>query len=111
EFQALEHSLLSSVAKPMATHGLFTVGDSATYSVNMASIINGTAHMFVRNQVSQGFWVETDMDMGMLGKQKIEVLYGNNGKVLQMLVNGQQQTPPDASQEKIVDMHKATISV
>lgn len=111
EFQGLDQAMLSSVAQPMATHGLFTVGDSADYSMNMASFINGTAHMFVRNQVSQGFWVETDVDMGMMGKQKVEALYGNNGKLLQLLVNGQKQTPPDPSQEKIVDMHKATITV
>ena len=109
EIAVLSQTLVQAMA-PQATAGIFHVGDSADYNMNM-SFITGTVHMFVRNQVAQGYWVETDVNAGMMGKQKIEVLYGNNGKVLQMIVNGQQQTPPNPGDEKIVAMHPATITV
>ncbi len=101
---------LAQAMTPQMMAGIFHVGDSADYNMNM-SFITGKVHMFVRNQVAQGYWVETDVDAGMMGKQKVEVLYGNNGQVLQMIVNGQQQTPPSPSDEKIVAMHPATITV
>ncbi len=114
EAQALTNAVTHAVVKQMTSEtimsGIFTVGDSADYNVNMG-FISGTSHMFVKQQVSQGYWVETDMNLSMLGKQTIDVLYSPIGKILKLLVNGKPQTPPNPGSEKVVAMHKSTVTV
>lgn len=107
---AVTHEMVQPMMSQMIMSGIFTVGDSADYNMNMG-FITGTTHMFVRQQTSQGFWVETDINASLLGQQKVEALYSPAGKLLKLLVNGKPQTPPDPSTEKVVTMHKATVTV
>jgi hypothetical protein len=109
--------LAGSISRSLVNHSPaanllpWTVGESADYNMD-AGFIQGTVHMFVREQNDQGFWIQQDMDLGMLGKQKVEVLYDkNNGQVLQMLVNGEAQTPPDPSNTEIVETKNDHITV
>lgn len=88
----------------------FNIGDSTDY--NLSGFVSGTMHTQVREEVTEGFWVQTDLDAGFMGRQKIEVLYDrDNGQVLKLLVNGQEQEKPDPSQMKIVESKKDHIKV
>lgn len=86
------------------------VGDTANYNIK-ASIINGTMKMFIREKVTEGMWVQQDMDLGFMGKQKIEILFAPNGTVLQLLVNGEKQTPPDPADQEIIEMKDDRVTV
>lgn len=86
------------------------VGDTANYSIDMG-FIQGTMKSFVREAVSQGYWVEQDADLGFAGQQKIEILFSHQGQILEMRVNGQKQTPPDGSNQEIVDQKEDNITV
>lgn len=88
----------------------WTVGDTADYSLN-GGFIKGTMKIFVREEVSEGMWIQQDMDLGFMGKQKIEILYAPNGTVLAMLVNGEKQTPPDPADQEIIEMKDANVTV
>lgn len=107
-----ESVVRSIVAQTVYTHGLnWTVGDSADYNMS-GGVIQGTMHMFVRETSDVGYWMEQDADLGFLGKQKIEInINKDNGQIVDMLVNGQKQTPPDPNDETIVDSHKDHITV
>jgi hypothetical protein len=87
------------------------VGDTSDYNMN-GGIISGKMHMAVRELVAEGFWTQTDMDLGFVGKQKVEILYDKNtGAVLQLLVNGQKQTPPSAADQEVIDSKQTTVTV
>ena len=87
------------------------VGDSADYTI-AGGVINGTMHMFVREMTDKGYWMQQDADLGFIGKQKIESLIDKNtGEVLEFIVNGQKQTPPDPKDAEVVDSHKDHIRV
>ena len=87
------------------------VGETADYTIKMG-FVNGKMHSFVREEVHEGFWVQQDMDMGFLGKQKVEMLIDKNtGEVLQLLVNGEKQAPPEQGDQEVIDMQEANISV
>ena len=87
------------------------VGDSADFSINM-SIVKGTMHSFVREHVEQGVWLQQDMDMGMFGKQVIEILLDpTTGEILALIVNGEKQTPPEPGDMEIIDVQNTNITV
>jgi|SaaInlStandDraft_6_1057023.scaffolds.fasta_scaffold24765_3 hypothetical protein len=86
------------------------VGDSADYSINMG-FIKGTMKSFVREETSEGYWVEQNVDL-MIQKSKVEILFDKaTGQVLQFLVNGQKQEMPNPEDQEIVDMQEANITV
>ncbi len=96
---------------PLGTMLLWKVGDTANYKLD-GGIIQGSMHMFVREEVSNGFWLQQDMDMGFMGKQKVETLIDKtNGSVLEMIVNDQKQTPPDPKDTEIVETKNDHIKV
>ncbi len=102
--------VINTVAQSVVANPGWVVGDSADYNL-AGGIINGTMHMFVREQVSQGTWIEQDMDLGFLGKQKVEVLYAPDGKILELIANGQKQTPPAPGDQKIIETRKESVTV
>ncbi len=103
--------LVNVLTKPALFDDLFTVGDSADYNLS-GGILNGTVHMFVRELAAQGWWVEQDIKLAMLGDQKAEALYDkDSGKVIKLIVNGKEQAPPDQSKMKVIQSHKDKITV
>jgi hypothetical protein len=106
-------ALIQSVAQPIHTLDLidWTVGDNADYTLK-GGIINGTMHTNVREATAEGFWIQQDMDMGFLGKEKVEILYDKNtGAVLQLIVNDQKQTPPSSSDMKVIESRRDKVTV
>lgn len=75
------------------------VGDWADYNVDFG--FPGTMHMVVREEITEGFWVNQDVEL-MGQTQKIEILIDkNDGSILQLIVNGEKQDPPKKNIEII----------
>lgn len=89
----------------------WTINDSADYSMK-GGIINGTVHMFVREMTAQGYWLQQDMKMGFLGDHKVETLIDKeNGKILELLMDGQKQNIPEAGEQEIIDSRREQVTV
>jgi hypothetical protein len=88
------------------------VGDNADYSVNIGGFIKGSAHNFVREDNGTELWMQQDMDLGFMGKQKIEILFEKaTGQIKKMLANGQEQSIPDNKNMEIEEMKEDRIKV
>ncbi|MCB0341967.1 MAG: hypothetical protein H6626_11490 [Pseudobdellovibrionaceae bacterium] len=100
------------VQTQMATQALnWKVGDSTDHNLNMG-FLPGTMHSEVREETSNGFWIQQDVELGFGQTQKIEVLFDKNtGQVLEVRVNGEKQSPPDAGNMEVVDMKEASVTV
>jgi hypothetical protein len=99
------------MAETMLQGLTWKVGDSASYKLNMM-IFSGKVETQVREDTGEGFWVQQDMDLGFLGKQKAEILYNKStGEVIKFLVNGQEQQIPSASDIEVVEMKESHITV
>ena len=101
-----------SVMSEVETQALnWVVGENAQYNLNMG-FISGTMDSRVREEVNEGFWVEQNMDLGFMGKQKVEILFDRHtGQILEMRVNGEKQNPPDAGNQEVVDMQESSVTV
>ncbi len=87
------------------------VGEAADYQIRMG-FIPGSMTMLVREEVFEGFWLEQNMDLGFLGKNKVELLIDKrDGSVLQMIVNGEKQEVPEQGNMEIEDMKEDRITV
>lgn len=102
-----------AIQSQVSTLGLkWKVGDQADYKMSIGGFINGTSHSFVREDNGTEIWIQQDMDMGMMGKQKVEILFEKaTGQVKKILANGQEQTPPDASQMEIIEQKEDEVTV
>lgn len=87
------------------------VGDKADYKI-AGGIINGTVKSFVREDNGTEIWVQQDMDMGFLGKQKVEILFDKaTGQVKKLLANGKEQTLPDPSNIEVLETKEDKVTV
>ncbi|MBN8539179.1 MAG: hypothetical protein J0L82_02240 [Deltaproteobacteria bacterium] len=94
-----------------ATALKWKVGDKADYKM-AGGILNGSVKSFVREDNGSEIWVQQDMDMGFLGKQKVEILFDKaTGQVKKLLANGQEQSLPDTSNIEIVETKEASVTV
>ncbi len=85
------------------------VGEQASYNLD-AGFIQGTMVMKVREEITEGFWL--DQDISVMGQAiKAEILIDKNtGEILQLIVNGQKQEIPKQNVE-IVETKEAEITV
>lgn len=87
------------------------VGDKASYKMS-GGFINGTAENVVREETNNGFWMVQDMNLGAIGKQKIEILFNKNtGAVEKVLVNGKEEKLPAQGDVEIIETKEARIKV
>lgn len=112
-FDAQAFQANTMVAATAAPTGLnWKVGDQADYSISIGGFINGTSHNFVREETATSFWMQQDMDMGFMGKQKIEVLMTKaTGAIEKLIVNGKEEAIPDASDSEVVEMKEDKVTV
>ncbi len=105
---------VSGLLNPAAVHTAvleFNIGESADYNLDMGGFMQGTMTMLVREESAEGYWIEQDVDLGGQ-QQKIEInLDKNSGQIVELLVNGQKQTPPDASNQELVESKEDHITV
>ncbi len=112
-FETQISALAQDVSNPVDAAAMidWKIGDTTDYSLK-GGVISGKMHVLVREDEGDGVWVQQDMDLGFMGKQKVEILYDRNtGKVLQLIVNGNKQNPPDQSEMEIVEQKNETITV
>ncbi len=89
----------------------FTVGDTANYSLNLGGFLEGTMDMLVREETSEGFWLEQNIDL-MIQKQKVETLIdAETGQVKKILVDGQEQKMEEGGKSEIVESRPDTVTV
>jgi hypothetical protein len=99
-------------AKSFAGRALlnWTVGDNANYNVNMG-FVQGTMTMTVTTVTTDELWITQDMNLGFLGQQKSEtVIDPNTGKIIKVLVNGQEQQLPEQDLE-LIEIIDDTVTV
>jgi hypothetical protein len=106
---ALQATLLAEAAP----QGLdWRVGDKANFNITIGTFIKGTSNTYVREIVEPSAWMIQDMDLGAMGKQKMEILINKNtGAIEKLIVNGQEQKVPDSSNTKILETKEANITV
>lgn len=111
EVPLLNDLQVANIIETLAPAGLdWKVGDQANYNLDMGGFLKGTMVMQVTLIETQGFWMQQDIDL-MIQKQKVEVLIDkNNGQILKMIVNGQEQTPPKQDIE-VLEVKESTITV
>jgi hypothetical protein len=109
DFGTLQQATMNDAA---AMAGLkWKVGDRATYKMS-GGILNGTSENFVREETATGFWMQQDLNLGFMGKQKIEVLFNKmTGQVEKIIANGQEQALPDAKDIEVVEMKESKVRV
>ncbi|MGE0762910.1 MAG: hypothetical protein AB7N80_06500 [Bdellovibrionales bacterium] len=88
-----------------------TVGDTASYSIDLAGLLKGTLEMLVREETAEGIWLEQNIDL-TIQKQKVETLFdAETGAVKKMLVDGQEQKLEEGGKSEIVESKPDTITV
>ncbi len=88
----------------------WTVGDTASYSMNMG-FIQGSMVMTATSVTADEAWMTQDVDMGFLGKQKVEVLLdANTGEIKKIIANGQEQQIPEQDME-LIEIITDTVTV
>lgn len=88
----------------------WTVGDTASYSMNMG-FIQGSMVMTATSVTADEAWMTQDVDMGFLGKQKMEVLIdANTGEIKKVIANGQEQQIPEQDME-LIEIITDTVTV
>lgn len=86
------------------------VGDKANYSVK-GGILNGKIAGFVREDTGTQLWVQQDAELGVFGKQKVEILFDKaDGSIKKLLVNGKEETPPDPSRSEVIEVKEDKIT-
>lgn len=111
-FNAVNPEMIVSLKAMAETTGLnWNVGDYANY--NMAGgFIQGTNEMSIREKVSEGFWLEQNMDLGFLGKNKIEILIDpDTGEIRKLIVNGKEEAIPDNGGMEIISAEESKVTV
>ncbi len=108
DVQALNTQILDEV-RPQGLP--WKVGDTAEYSLNLGGFINGSMVMLVREETSEGIWLQQDIDL-QFQKQKVETLFDKEtGQVKKVLVDGQEQKIEGGEAPEIVESKPDTITV
>lgn len=94
------------------TTGLnWKAGDYANYNMNMG-FIKGTNNTSVREVTKNGIWMIQDMDLGFMGKQKMEALIDQNtGEIKELIVNGEKQDVPEPGNMEIISAEESSVTV
>lgn len=105
-------AIVAMTAKTLTHAGLnLKKGDTASYNVSMG-FISGTMVMSVYDIVAEGIWIHQDMDLSMVGKQKIEILIDpNTGEIKKVLVNGKEEQIPARGEMEVVETKEETVTV
>jgi len=105
-------SLNTQILDEVRPAGLpWKVGDAAEYTLNLGGFINGSMDMLVREETSEGVWLEQNIDL-QFQKQKVETLFDKEtGQVKKVLVDGQEQKIDAGEAPEIVESKPDTITV
>ncbi|MFP5518630.1 MAG: hypothetical protein ACLGGX_01905 [Bdellovibrionia bacterium] len=105
---SINESAIMSQAETQALD--WKVGDTNNYNIDMG-FIKGTMVMSVRSIGADGIWMDQNMDLGFAGKQQVQILMDpNTGEIKKMIVNGQEQTPPEQDVE-VIEVKESKVTV
>lgn len=95
--------------KPMSLD--WKVGESTQHDINMG-FIAGKMDTVVRAETDIGFWMDQNVDLSFLGQQKVEIhINKSTGEIIEMIVDGQKQNPPEQGEQEIVEMKEVNLTV
>lgn len=89
----------------------WVVGDTASYKLNLASFINGTMTMTIKDVQATTVTIQQDLDIQIQKQSCTEVIDSTNGSVKSMVCNGQAQNPGDAGDITVIDSKEDTVTV
>jgi hypothetical protein len=106
-------SLQQQTMSQAHAYGLnWTVGDNCHYDMVMGSFMKGTMEIVVREKNDEGYWLDQNLDLGFMGKQKISLLIDpNTGAVKKVIVNGKEEQPPEQGDVEVIEVKEAKITV
>lgn len=86
------------------------VGQKMNHKLSVAGM-EGTMATEVKKETEVGFWLFQDLSIAGQ-QQKVQSLVSKeDGTILEMIVNGQKQTPPEAPEVEILEQKSASIKV
>lgn len=86
------------------------VGDFTEHKINMGNQ-TGSSRSIVAEISESGAWVEQNIELGLIGKQKVEMFFSRQtGQLLILKVNGEVQEVPE-SNEEVVEVKETRIYV
>lgn len=86
------------------------VGETTDHSLK-GGFIQGDMHTLVREEITEGFWLQEDIN-AMGQKIKAEVLVDKNtGEILQLIVNGEKQETPAKPDVEVIETKNEEIRV
>lgn len=106
-------SMNKLTTKVMAeTRGLpWKIGERADYGLDLAGLLTGKMDMLVREETSEGIWLEQNIDL-TIQKQKVETLFDKEtGEVKRMLVDGQEQKLERGEPPEILESRPENVTV
>lgn len=107
-------TLATRVFGEVSTQGLgWKIGEKADYSLDLGGFLKGTMNMFVREETSEGIWLQQDIDI-QVQQSKVETLFDKEtGQVKKVLVDGQEQKLEQGKpgDQEIVESRPDTVQV
>ncbi len=102
---------MQAIMEAQALTGIeWKVGDKTSHKI-AGGFINGKSETYVREDIGTSLWLQNDLDLGFLGKQKIEILINKTtGQIEKMIANGQEQQVPEVDPE-VLEMKEDKIKV
>lgn len=88
----------------------FTKGDTDNYNLTLEGI-TGSLVMSVQSVGSDGVWLDTKIDIAGQSQDEQELINPATGQVIKVIVNGQEQAPPDPNDVQIISETSATVTV
>ncbi len=100
--QVVVSNLVAQAQASAAAYAIeWKVGDQADFILNLGGFGKGTLKKSVTQDQGDSLWIVQDVEI-LFQKQKVEILLSKvDGKILKMLVNGQEQEVPNDSIEII----------
>jgi hypothetical protein len=90
----------------------WAIGDNCHYNMTMGSFMKGTMEMIVREKNDEGYWLDQNLDLGFMGKQKISVLIDpNTGAIKKVIVNGKEEQPPEQGDMEVIEVKEDKVTV
>jgi hypothetical protein len=90
--------------------GHFTPGDTCNYNLSVMGM-TGTMTMSVKSVGPEGVWIDQAISLMGQNQDEQELIDPASGKVIKVIVNGQEQAPPDPNDVQIISEQKADVTV
>jgi hypothetical protein len=106
------NALAIATASEYQTLGIdWKVGDQMKYQMSLfMGLLKGSMVKVVESDEGAALWIKQDLDI-LIQKQEVRILLNKaDGKILKMIVNGKEQTPPENNLE-IISTDEASVTV